>query len=75
MASRHGLMPIAGWAIALGAFALALSGCKGSAQPAAPPPPEVTVIEAKPSMVTVYNEYVAQTQSSPRNSPRGCRVC
>jgi membrane fusion protein (multidrug efflux system) len=40
-----------------------LTGCKGSAQPAAPPPPEVTVIEAKPSMVTVYNEYVAQTQA------------
>jgi len=49
-------------AFAFGAALLALTGCKGSAQPPAPPPLEVTVIEAKPSMVTVYNEYVAQTQ-------------
>jgi len=47
----------------LGACSLALCGCKGEAQPKAPPPPEVTVIEAKPSNVTVYNEYVAQTQA------------
>jgi membrane fusion protein (multidrug efflux system) len=63
MISRRGFMFVGGWAIAFGAFSLALSGCKGSAQPAAPPPPEVTVIEAKPSSVTVYNEYVAQTQA------------
>ena len=46
-----------------GALALALGGCKGDAKPAVPPPPEVTVIEAKPTNITVYNEYVAQTQA------------
>jgi membrane fusion protein (multidrug efflux system) len=40
-----------------------LSGCKGAAQPPAPPPPEVTVMEVRSQPVTVYNEYVAQTQS------------
>ena len=47
----------------LGAFSLVLSGCKGDAKPPPPPPLEVTVIEAKSSNVTVYNEYVAQTQA------------
>ena len=47
----------------LGVCSLVLGGCKGEAQPPAPPPPEVTVIEAKPQNVTVYNEYVAQTQA------------
>jgi membrane fusion protein (multidrug efflux system) len=47
----------------LAVCSLALAGCKGDAKPAAPPPLDVTVIEAKPSMVTVYNEYVAQTQA------------
>src|SRR4030095_5284884 len=41
-----------------------LAGCtKPQAQPAAPPPPEVSVIEVKPGPATVYNEYVAQTQA------------
>jgi membrane fusion protein (multidrug efflux system) len=48
---------------ALIAVSIALSGCKSQAQPAAPPPPEVTVIEAKRAPATVYNEYVAQTQA------------
>ena len=47
----------------LGVCSLVLSGCKGEAQPPAPPPPEVAVVEAKPGKVTVYNEYVAQTQA------------
>jgi len=47
----------------IGACSIALVGCKGDAKPAAPPPAEVTVIDAKPSTVTVYNEYVAQTQA------------
>ena len=47
----------------LGFAAVVLSGCKGNAQPPAPPPPEVSVIEVKPGPVTVYNEYVAQTQA------------
>jgi membrane fusion protein (multidrug efflux system) len=42
---------------------LALAGCKGNPQPQMPPPPEVTVIEVRPRPVTVYNEYVAQTQA------------
>src|SRR5258705_1435815 len=43
--------------------AIALSGCKSGAQPQTPPPPEVSVIEVTPGPVTVYNEYVAQTQA------------
>jgi len=42
-----------------------LASCDGKskAAPAAPPPPQVSVIELKPQPVTVYEEYVAQTQS------------
>src|SRR5215468_5139678 len=52
-----------GTVLALGIPLLVLSGCKGSAQPQAPPPPEVSVIEVRPGLVTVFNEYVAQTQA------------
>jgi membrane fusion protein, multidrug efflux system len=56
------LVPV-GVAFALAGAAL-LGGCtRPQAQPAAPPPPEVSVIEVKPAPVTVYNEYVAQTQA------------
>jgi membrane fusion protein (multidrug efflux system) len=41
-----------------------LEACtKPQAQPAAPPPPEVSVMEVQPGPVTVYDEYVAQTQA------------
>ena len=41
-----------------------LAGCtKPQAQPAAAPPPEVTVIEVAPKPVALFNEYVAQTQA------------
>ena len=40
-----------------------LTGCKGNAQPAPPPPLEVSVIEVSARPATVYNEYVAQTQA------------
>ena len=63
MTTTHGRGLIAGWALTLVVPWIALSGCKGSAQPAAPPPPEVSVIEVRPSPVTVFNEYVAQTQA------------
>jgi membrane fusion protein (multidrug efflux system) len=53
--------------LAVGATTLALSlgvaGCKGSAQPPAPAPTEVSVIQLTSGPVTVYNEYVAQTQA------------
>jgi membrane fusion protein, multidrug efflux system len=50
--------------VALAAVGLALlAGCgKPQAQPAAPLL-EVSVVEVKPAPVTVYNEYVAQTQA------------
>src|ERR1700741_5240155 len=51
------------WVFVLSVSSFALSGCKGSAQPQAPPPPEVSVTEAKAGAGTVYNEYVAQTQA------------
>ena len=63
MTATYRIWRIARWTLALGFAAVALSGCKGNAQPQAPPPPEVSVIEVKPGPVTVYNEYVAQTQA------------
>lgn len=63
MANTSGLARAAQYAVALGVAAWVLSGCKGNAQPAAPPPPEVSVIEVTPHPVTVYDEYVAQTQA------------
>jgi len=61
MTNTYGL--VARWALALSVSSRVLCGCKGNAQPQAPPPPEVSVIEVKPGPVTVYNEYVAQTQA------------
>ena len=63
MYSTYHLRFIAGSAVALGVCLVALSGCKGNAQPQTPPPPEVSVIDVKTTPVTVYNEYVAQTQA------------
>ena len=63
MASTHQREVVAGWALALAISSVSLSGCKGNAQPQALPPPEVSVIELKPGPVTVYDEYVAQTQA------------
>jgi membrane fusion protein (multidrug efflux system) len=54
---------VARWALAIGIACAALGGCKSEAQPKAPPPPEVSVIEVRPGPVTVNNEYVAQTQA------------
>ena len=63
MDSTHEPRPVARWTLAFSACLFALIGCKGNEQPQAPPPPEVSVIEIKPDPVTVYNEYVAQTQA------------
>lgn len=63
MTNTYGLGIGARSAFAVSVALLALSGCKGNAQPQTPPPPEVSVIEVKPRPVTVYNEYVAQTQA------------
>src|SRR2546428_458354 len=49
--------------VALGVASAVLNGCKSEAHPQSAPPPEVSVIEVKPGPVTVYNEYVAQTQA------------
>jgi len=58
---RRGVL--GGCALALAVCSVSLSGCKGGAQPPTPPPPEVSVIELKPGPVTVYDEYVGQTQA------------
>src|SRR6266699_445375 len=50
-------------ALAVGAAAVAVSGCNSAAGPQSPPPTEVSVMEVKTGPVTVYNEYVAQTQA------------
>src|SRR5882672_8429336 len=42
---------------------LSLSGCSSDAKPTPAPPLEVSVVEVKPGPVTVYDEYVAQTQA------------
>jgi membrane fusion protein (multidrug efflux system) len=62
MTGTYRLAAFARGALALGIAAIALAACKGNPPPA-PPPPEVTVIEVKPGPVTVYDEYVAQTQA------------
>src|SRR5712692_3370390 len=54
---------VARGALAVGAAAVAVSGCNSAAGPQSPPPPEVSVMEVKTGPVTVYNEYVAQTQA------------
>jgi len=54
---------VAAWLLAASLSLLIIAGCKGSAQPAGPPPPEVSVVEVRPGQVTVYDEYVAQTQA------------
>ena len=63
MTGTHGLGSAARWAFGLGLCALVLDGCKDNAQPPAPPPPEVSIVEVTPRPVTVYDEYVAQTQA------------
>ncbi len=63
MANTVGFWPAARWTLAVSLSSLALTGCKGGAQPQTPPPPEVSVIEVRAAPVTVYNEYVAQTQA------------
>src|SRR5260370_23146466 len=50
-------------ALAVGAAAVAVSGCNSAAGPQSPPPTDVSVMEVKTGPVTVYNEYVAQTQA------------
>src|SRR5437660_3035348 len=42
---------------------LALAACGQKAAPPQPPPPEVTVIRLTPSPVTVFEEYVGQTEA------------
>jgi membrane fusion protein (multidrug efflux system) len=60
---RSILVSVLGVAMAIAGLAF-LAGCtKPQAQTAAPPPPEVSVIEVKAGQVTVYDEYVAQTQA------------
>jgi multidrug efflux pump subunit AcrA (membrane-fusion protein) len=42
---------------------LALAACNGKAPPQAPPPPEVGVMTAVAQPVTVFEEYVGQTEA------------
>ena len=51
------------WAITLAGVVIGLGGCGSDAKPTAPPAPEVAVIQVTPVPVTVYDEYVAQTQA------------
>lgn len=48
---------------ALAAIVLLLSACSGKTGGQAPPPPEVGVIKAVTQPVTVYEEYVGQTEA------------
>src|SRR5260221_167157 len=60
---RSILVSFLGAVLAIAGLAL-LAGCtKPQAHTAAPLPPEVSVIEVTPGPVTVYDEYVAQTQA------------
>jgi membrane fusion protein (multidrug efflux system) len=51
------------WAISATGGLLGLSGCSSDAKPTAAPPPKVSVIQVTTGPVTVYDEYVAQTQA------------
>ena len=62
MTNTYGLGLVVRCVLALG-VSLTLSGCKDTAQPQTPPPPEVSVLQVRPGPVTVFNEYVAQTQA------------
>jgi membrane fusion protein, multidrug efflux system len=50
------------WVVAATA-SVVLLGCESSAKPAPPPPPKVSVVEVKAQPVTVYDEYVGETQA------------
>jgi RND family efflux transporter MFP subunit len=65
MKNRDAVGLVARWALALSVASVGLGGCTSEARtPAGPPPaPEVSVIEVRPAPVTVYDEYVAQTQA------------
>ena len=63
MTSTYRMRLIAGYTLSLSLGLIGMIGCKGNAQPPAPPPSEVSVITVKPQPVTVYDEYVAQTQA------------
>jgi len=54
---------LASW-LAMAAACAIVVGCKDTSGAALPaPPPQVSVIAIKPAPVTVYDEYVAQTQA------------
>lgn len=55
--SRNIFLP----AVVLAQFALAACGKSNNVVNAAPPPPEVSVIEVQPRTVPIYGEYAAQT--------------
>ena len=54
---------IRGRALLLTIAVFALAACGQKAAPPQPPPPEVTVIRLTPSPVTVFEEYVGQTEA------------
>jgi multidrug efflux pump subunit AcrA (membrane-fusion protein) len=62
MMNRNTVWNVTRWAIAA-AMTPVVVGCDSNAKPAPPPPPKVSVIEVKPRPVTVYDEYVGQTQA------------
>jgi membrane fusion protein, multidrug efflux system len=53
---------IARW-MAAPVASLAILGCQSGAKPAPPPPPKVSIIQIEPRPVTVYDEYVGETQA------------
>src|ERR1700687_2651621 len=63
MTHAYELGVVARCALAFSIAALALRGYKNNTPPPSPPPPEVSVVEVRNGQVTVYDEYVAQTQA------------
>jgi membrane fusion protein, multidrug efflux system len=53
---------LARW-MAASVASVAILGCQSSAKPAPPPPPKVSIIQVEPRPVTVYDEYVGETQA------------
>jgi membrane fusion protein, multidrug efflux system len=62
MMNRNSVWNVVRWIIAA-VMASVVAGCNSNAKQAPPPPPKVSVMEVTPQPVTVYDEYVGQTQA------------
>src|SRR5437879_2190730 len=62
MTNGNIVWPVMRWVVSAAMVPVGVGG-DSNAKQAPPPPPKVSVIEVKPQPVTVYDEYVGQTQA------------